>query len=264
MVCSVLIPSFLATVAALAPAGFANGWQKLANQPAANASTMFLLMDGRVLMNDWESTRWWLLTPDANGSYLNGTWSPTADSIDDRLYFASAVLANGRVIVSGGEYSNTGGFDKTEVYDPLKDKWTKRPTLTGWTYVGDAPSIVLADGRFMMGNIQDGETAIYDPSTSSWTAAATKLNGQCVEETWTLLPDGTFVTADCVNHPGSELYDPVADAWVDLGNTPVDIVDSSLEVGAGLLMYDGRAFCLGATTHTLHYKPSTTPSGVGT
>ena len=42
---------------------------------------------------------WWALTPDANGSYLNGTWSQLASmsSSYGPLYFASAVLLDGRL-----------------------------------------------------------------------------------------------------------------------------------------------------------------------
>ena len=65
----------LLLVAALASPCLANGWTPLTNQPPASASTMLLLTDGRIFMNDGGSQHWWLFTPDANGSYVNGTWS---------------------------------------------------------------------------------------------------------------------------------------------------------------------------------------------
>src|SRR5262249_53691408 len=73
--------------AALASSASAKGWTPLTNQPPATASTMMLLTDGRVLMNDDGSQHWWILTPDASGSYVNGTWSQAADANYDRLYF---------------------------------------------------------------------------------------------------------------------------------------------------------------------------------
>src|SRR6185295_3098782 len=222
------------------------------------------LMDGRVLMNEYFTQHWWVLTPDASGSYLNGTWLQVSDSRDDRLYYASSVLADGRVLIAGGEYSNSGGSNKAEIYNPVTDTWTAIGPPSGWTYIGDAPSTLLADGRFFMGNIQDGRTAIYDFVAKSWTAAGTVLNGSSVEETWTLLPDGTVLSEDCIGHPGSELYDPTIDTWISLGAIPIDLVDGSLEIGPGMMMYDGKAFQLGSTPHCARYTPSGTPGGVGT
>src|SRR5580693_6500536 len=80
-------------------------WQPLANQPTFNASTMLLLTDGTVMAQESNGTAWWRLTPDEWGDYTNGTWSPLAPMIDARLYYASAVLADGRVFVAGGEYN---------------------------------------------------------------------------------------------------------------------------------------------------------------
>jgi hypothetical protein len=258
MVCAALLLG-----SALAATGSAHNWKKLTNQANANASTMLLLMDGRVLMHSDFSTKWWILTPDAIGSYLNGTWTKAADSKYDRLYYASGVLADGRVIVAGGEYSSNGGDSKVEIYDPIANQWTVLASPPGWGYIGDAPSVVLADGRFLLGNINDGRNAIYDPIADSWTPVASKLNGTCVEETYTLMPDGTVLTCDCSGHPNSELYDPVADQWVNLGNVPVDLVDASLEIGPALMQNDGQCFCMGATSHSALYTPSSTPGGVG-
>src|SRR5262249_39085132 len=147
--------------------------------------------------------------------------------------------------------SNSGGSEtnKTEIYDPVKDKWTSISPPPGWSIVGDAPSILLADGRFMLGSIVDTRTAIYDPKSNQWTAAA-NAPVRSAEETWTLLPDGTFVTEECVNAPNSDLYDPVNDAWIALGPTPSNLVNGASEIGPGLLLYTGAAFQIGATPHS--------------
>jgi hypothetical protein len=255
----------LAALGPFAPAALANGWQPLTNQPPVNASTLFLLMDGRVLMNEYFSKNWWVLTPDANGSYLNGTWSAVKAAQDDRLYYASGVLADGRVLVAGGEYSNTGGYNRAEIYDPVANTWTAIGHPAGWSSIADAPSTVLADGRFIMGSLFTPDTAIWDPALGAWQAAGQIQHGGSAEETWTLLPDGTVVTEDAyIGHPGSELYDPVLDAWTSLGNLPVDLVDSLGEIGPGMFMYDGKTIILGATPHSARYIPSSTPGGVGT
>ena len=50
-------------------------WTKLTNQPPFNTDSANLLTDGTVLVHQYNSNAWWKLTPDINGSYVNGTWS---------------------------------------------------------------------------------------------------------------------------------------------------------------------------------------------
>jgi hypothetical protein len=259
---AILVAPFL--LAATSPAAHANGWQALTHQPPGTASTLYLLMDGRVLMNEYFSNHWWVLTPDANGSYLNGTWAAVHDAHDDRLYYASGVLADGRVVVAGGEYSNSGGSDKAEIYDPVTDAWKAIGPPSGWGNIGDAPSTVLADGRFFLGNISDQRTAIYDPVAQAWTGAANIIHSASAEETWVLLPDGTVVMPKCFDHPASELYDPSQDLWVDAGSLAVDIVDGLAEIGPAMALMNGTSFHVGSLPHSAIYTPNATPGVAGT
>jgi len=102
-------------------------WQGLVNPLPANfaTSTMILLTDGRVMVQEDGTPHWWALTPDSNGSYINGTWSVLADMRFFRRYYASGVLKDGRVIIVGGEQSGGGGdTNKGQIYDPVSDTWT--------------------------------------------------------------------------------------------------------------------------------------------
>jgi len=83
----------------------AGTWQALVNQPGFNTSTMILLTDGRVMVQEEAEKHWHALTPDSNGSYVQGTWSTLKDMSFWRRYYASGVLKDGRVIVIGGEQS---------------------------------------------------------------------------------------------------------------------------------------------------------------
>jgi hypothetical protein len=168
-------------------------WQALVNQPTFNADTMLMLTDGTVMCHELDSPNWHRLNPDSSGSYVNGFWSPLSPLLPDPdippslggptyapLYFASAVLADGRVFVSGGEV-NAGHKDadvtSTQIYDPVSDSWRAIFPPPGFDQVGDAPSCVLADGRVLIGNINyvAGDTlppaAILDPRTLNWRPA---------------------------------------------------------------------------------------------
>jgi hypothetical protein len=219
---------------------------------------MLLLTDGTVMCQDDATSHWWKLTPDNTGSYVNGTWLALADGPNSPEYFVSAVLRDGRVFVAGGEYGGNPHLLAAEIYDPVLDSWTTSlPTPTGWTEISDAPSCVFPDGRIMIGSTSSGRCAIYDPDANSWTAATNgKLNGDSGEETWTLLPDQTILTVDCIGHPATEKYVIAADQWVSCGNTPVDLVEAevaSVEIGPALLLPDGRVFAVGATNYTALY-----------
>jgi hypothetical protein len=243
----------------------AGTWNTLANSPPESVATTLLLTDGTVLAHGYSSTGWYRLTPDATGSYVNGTWSAVARSTNAPLYYASGVLRDGRVIVAGGEY-NFGPYTMllaVEAYDPVANTWTTLPTPAGWVRIGDAPGCVLPDGRFFLGQVASRATAIYDPVANAWTAAADKTN-TVGEESWSLLPDGTVHAVDCSNPPNAEKYVIAADAWVPAGQTPDRLVDTLTEIGASVLLPDGRLFVIGATGATALYTPPPVANQVGT
>jgi len=138
-----------------------------------DGGSAFLLTDGSILMNECSSgygtRRWWKLSPDPAGNYTGGTWIRVADSINGRKYFASAVLADGRLVVAGGEYSDTSGGNKQdespkcEIYDPVADTWTQIATPGNLAQVGDAACCMLADGRLLIADINSTNTFLLSP-----------------------------------------------------------------------------------------------------
>jgi hypothetical protein len=240
-------------------------WVKLTNNPGFEASTMLLLTDGSVMVQEQGGLRWKKLSPDTHGSYVNGTWSDLAPMHNTRRYYASAVLKDGRVFVCGGEYSDAGSeTNKTEVYDPTSDTWTQVASPPGWTQVGDSPCAVLPDGRVLLGSLNTTNTAIYDPTSDTWTAGPAKGSSSS-EESWVLLPDETVVTVRCDSSNIADKYVASSNSWVGGGTLPVGIVEvSSSEIGAGVLLNDGHAFFAGANNHTAVYAPPPIASNTGT
>lgn len=243
----------------------AGTWTALKKQPAFAVGTMLLLTDGTVMVQEAGGKNWWRLSPDATGDYINGALTPLAPMKHSRLYFASAVLADGRVFVAGGEYSDAGGdLNAAEIYDPVLNFWKDLPTPSGWTNIGDAPCCVLPDGKLLLGSINTTATAIFDPVSETWSAGASKADASS-EETWTLLPDQSVLAPECSAHPNTEKYLAPADKWVSAGATPVDLVQaSSIEIGPAILLNDGRVLALGASGHTAIYTPPAQANDPGT
>ena len=244
-------------------------WNPLANPPGFAASTMLLLTDGTVMVNADSSRHWSRLTPDSSGSYRNGTWSSLPDSINARLYYDSAVLADGRVLVAGGEYSDgTGTWSqdwtgKAEIYDPVANTWSAIGAPP-FGKIGDAAACLLADGRLLVGDVFSRSTAIYDPVTSAWssTGSSTYLSN---EASWVLLQDDSVLNVTCYSPPQAERYVPSSSSWVSAGSTPDGLVDLPLkEFGPIVTLPDGRAFVVGGTGRTALYTPPSTTTGTGT
>jgi len=262
----------LTLVACLALAGIANAqkWQNLKHPPTFQTDTALLLTDGTVMVHQYMSPNWWGLTPNNKGSYVNGTWSQLGSMPSNYgpLYFASQVLPDGRVIVEGGEYNCCGGSEVNlgAIYDPVKNQWTNVNPPSGWSSIGDSPSVVLPNGTFMMGMGGFSTTkinAFFKPKTLTWTQKGTGKADGFVEEGMELLPSGKVLLVDTQNTPNSEIFDPKTKVWSSAGSTIVDLsINAGEEIGPALLRPEGTVFAMGANGngaagHTAIFDPST-------
>ncbi|MHB8637884.1 MAG: Kelch repeat-containing protein [Fimbriimonadaceae bacterium] len=226
--------------------------------PFSYANASWLLTDGSVLIMTLDGTgTCFKLTPDNTGSYINGTWSQAATMITQRLYFGSGVLADGRVLVCGGEYSGSN-FAQTEtnaceIYDAVANTWTSVPAPSGWGNIGDSPTMVLPNGQFLIGHNSNSQSALYDPTTSSWTFTGNSNAGLFAEDTWTLLPNNRVLDIECFNSPFTQYYDVASGTWVSIpGSLPGGLADPgpSHEIGADVLLPNDTVFAIGGTANT--------------
>jgi hypothetical protein len=277
-----------ALVLAISSVSFSQTLKQLKHQPPDGAILTFQMTDGTVIAQGGNDSDWWKLTPDITGSYVNGTWkqlaSLPAGYVPDA--FASAVLADGRLVIVGGEYNN-GNFALTNqgaIYDPSTNVWTSvtPPKSKSWSYIGDSPAVVLPDGKFLVGNKLTEAMAALDPKTLTWKSVSSAGKADFnAEEGWTLLPNGTILTADVKDAPNSEIYTTSAGAWASGGSTIVDLHSPSPfgcinygpkgslcyyppgEIGPAILRPDGTVFATGSYSnngsgpgHTAIYSPN--------
>jgi len=269
-------PSGLKADVSPASTSAASPWTALVNPPPfGTPGTMLLESDGTVLVHNEPdnnttggTTDWWELTPDAHGSYIDGTWSQIASMPAGYtpLYFASAILPDGRMIVEGGEYigENSAWSNQGAIYNPVSNTWASVAPPPGWTNIGDAASDVLADGTFMLQ--QPCQTCLTDPDltvddallnakTLRWTVIpATGKDDPNDEEGWTLEPNGQLLTLDLWAPGETQLYNPRTQSWSFAGGTaangsPLDPWPV-VEIGPQAEMPGGNTFVVGAGSST--------------
>ncbi len=226
----------------------------------ADFEATLLMTDGTVLAHEYCTSNWYKLTPNNLGSYVNGTWSQAASMPAGfaPFAFASAVLPDGRLLVIGGEYNNPCGsltYDTNlgAIYDPKADSWTALSAPSGWTMIGDAASVVLPNGQFMLAGNNEHETALLDPVTLTWTVNPAP---PAEEAGWTLLPDGSVLMPEIQKAPSTYRYIPSSAAWVSAGPT-LNWISTDNEIGPQLLRPDGNVFTVGATGQTAIYNSGT-------
>jgi hypothetical protein len=305
----------IATITAAPLTIRAGTWQPLNNQPPmpdiidpqtgaflseGGAAFPMLLTDGSVIVRNINpqqihaDARVFKLTPDFNGSYRNGSWSEIASMPYIPIASAQAVLADGRVIIEGGEYTGVN-YDFTltnqgAIYDPVANSWTSvlPPPFFVDLYpprarfapnpIGDACSVVLADGTFMLQDKMSRQAALLNLTTMTWTETGTATKADLNdEEGWILLPNGKVLTVDCYTdftfgliahyppHPAnSELYDPQTGTWTSAGSTINTLTDKkTAEIGPAVLRPDGTVFAVGSQGFTSIYHTNTGTWSVG-
>src|SRR5215472_13416184 len=274
-------------------------WTKATNAPPVSVGAMLLLTDGRVLVHSEPNctgctgnySSWYTLTPDATGSYIHGTWTQVASlpSGYEPLFFGSAVLADGKVVVQGGEYNcpnqNCSGVWQSNgaIYDPAANTWTST-TAPSSSRIGDAESVVLPNGTWMLAEccaIAFGHSAFpvyyyFNENNLSFTNKASSSDGkndEFDEEGWNLLPNNLVLTVDAyttntvLTGTNSETYDSSSNTWSTAGSTINQLWDShcmlgggSFEVGPAVLRPDGTVIATGASDcepgHTAVYDSS--------
>ena len=263
-------------LAAITGIASAQTWTALTHQPTFNASNPLLLTDGTVIAHATSSTAWWRLTPNNTGSYINGTWTQIGSlpSGYAPLYFGSAVLPDGNVIIEGGEYNNgTAVWTNLGAYwNSATNTWTAVGPPTMFTMIGDAEATLLPNGTDMQTDCCDvppqaglfNEAAYLSNPTQNpnnyWTFTGAGKFDIYDEEGLAKLPNGNILTVDAyvfqydATGTNSEIYNTPTGTWSSAGSTIAQMWDSypneqnaSYEEGPSSLRPDGTVLWTGAT-----------------
>jgi len=238
----------------IAPKNSTSGtWADVANLPFKRGPwNARMQTDGTVLISDYltKPGLWYKLTPDNKGRYEDGTWhkiEPMPSGYSP-LFFASQTLPDGRMIVNGGEYNKGGGSWVTlgALYNPVANSWTSVSPPSGWSTIGDAESVILPNGTYMLANCCDSPgqagLASINGTKVKWTKQNTYNYND--EEAFTPLPNGDLMLVDVWNHGANyddyEIYNTSAGTWKLAGQTADYLSTSSAyELGPAVVRPDG-------------------------
>jgi len=212
-----------------------------------------------------------------------GTWTATA-SLPFAGFWAqpdgaAVLLADGKVLIAGGEDGGRRPFADAALFEPAGGTWTRTGSL--WSARRLHTSTRLADGRVLVtGGIGTAPSLpaqglasaeVYDPATGQWTRTG-DLRLARYSHSATLLADGRVLVAGgsgarSAQSNGTlrsaEVYDPATGEWTEtapltdarFGHPAVRLNDGRvLVVGGVLTIGRGRYTALG---YCEAYDPAT-------
>jgi hypothetical protein len=153
----------------------------------------------------------------------------TGEMIAPRDFHTSTLLANGKVLITGGsDYDAvTGGgvLSNSELYDPATGEWASTGALGTGREIHTAT--LLSIGNVLVaGGVNDNgdplsQVEIYSPLSGTWTSTGS-LNTGRIWHTATVLANGKVLVAGGYGPveplSSAELYDPAAGTWTVTGS----------------------------------------------
>lgn len=237
--------------------------------------TATLLPDGKVLVigglgETYQST---VLNTAEIYDPVEETWTMAASMTDARAFHTATLLADGRVMVVGGNNKDlmNPAIASVEIYNPRSNTWSLTASPNQPRMYHNA--LLLNDGRVMIagGLVRNAggssfssfnSVEIFDPNNQTWFEAApmsNEVNNDYGKQdfTMTLLPDGRVLVtgglSGLVYYARIERYDPATNTWANLGLLP-----SKRAGHTATLMGDGRVLLAGGSNYDSTATPSTT------
>jgi hypothetical protein len=174
----------------------------------------------------------------------SGTWSSTGALNTPRTGHTATLLANGEVLVVGGEDS-AGVLTTAELYNPTTGTWSTTGSLATPRYQHSATLLpngeVLVAGGYIPSLAEFTATAeLYNPSTGKWTTTGSMTMPRASAGA-ALLPNGQVLVAGGVNATSTsgttaELYNPATGKWTATGGLTVQVIAPATLLSGGLVL----------------------------
>jgi Kelch motif/Galactose oxidase, central domain len=191
----------------------------------------------------------------AAGPYV---WVPTGSMTDPRSDFSTTTLADGSILMAGGENSIDESVDTAEIYDPATGSFVPTGPMNEERAFPAAAllpdgSVLVAGGLFFNGFGEESVLAsaeIYDPATGIW-SPTTPMIAASDGLTATTLANGLVLVTGFGSSP-PELYNPSTATWSNTGPMPPG------GYGVTALLHNGEVLAAGGQNGvSALYDPTT-------
>jgi len=181
----------------------------------------------------------------------------------------TAIRVGNLVLVSGGS-NGTAVLKSSELYDPVKNKWTATTDMAT-ARTGHTAVYLPAIGKVLVAGGFDGKAAlksaeIYDPSSGVWAPTVGTMNFTHTDHTATVLADGKVLIAGGILGPATnvdatatEIYDPILGTFSAGPNLPsARLGHTSTVLTNGKVLFVGSSIGSSTKAHILSYTPPAT------
>lgn len=237
---------------------------------ARDSHSAVMLTNGTVIMAAGSGTN-----PGTSGFFLSSaelynptaaTFSPTGSLIDGRDGQTATLLANGSVLVAGGQDVTFAITAKAEVYNPTVGTFTSTGSMTTPRFA--AAAVVLDNGQVLICGGKDNSNnilataEIYNPATGTFTPTGSLATAR-LRHTATLLNTGMVLIVGGDTGNGSsfiaqaELYNPATGTFSTTGSlgTPVEAHTATV-LNNGTVLIAGGESAGGNVTTAQIYDPT--------
>ncbi|CAF0866814.1 unnamed protein product [Rotaria sordida] len=173
----------------------------------------------------WKNSKKWtwncFMNFDFSDLFRLQGWLNTGSMNSSRTIHTQSVLLNGKVLVTGGNDSNSI-VNSAELYDPSTRTWTTTGSMNNTRQSHTAS--LLTNGKILVTGGYNGDglnsAELYDPSTGTWTMTSSMINAR-MDHTASVLKNGAvLITGGYYYGPQSscELYDPLTGTWTTISS----------------------------------------------
>ena len=184
----------------------------------------------------------------------NNAWSLTGPMTTARYGHTAALLADGRVLVTGG-YDGDAVLASAEIYDPAQGTWSPAASMNTARYFNTATA--LADGRVLVSggslstnidSVPVASSEVYDPVGNTWSLTGSMGTARAFHAA-TLRSDGRAIVSGGVSghasgfNDSAEIYDPASGVWLRTlsMSTPREFHTATLLADGGVLVSGGSS-----------------------